>query len=204
MVKDFFMELGLKTGNSDPNLFIGLGVYMLLFVDDMLIVEKRPNVDKIKASILSNWKGKDLKTAKLFVGFEIDRDRLKRSIIIRQTIYIRKLLERMGMSKCNSNDLPIPAGTVLKESEESDLLKKDETGLYRQIIGSVIYLANNTRPDIAYAVGQLARFMLKPGTIHLKMTKHLLRYLQGTQDLGIQFRGQDRQTTQYSAWTDAT
>ncbi|KAI1002158.1 hypothetical protein K3495_g6042 [Podosphaera aphanis] len=188
MVKDFFVKLGLKAGNSDPNLFIGLGVYILLFVDDMLIVGKRLSVDKIKASILRNWNGKDLKTAKLFVGFEIERDRLRRSIIIRQTIYFKKLLEIMGRAKCNSNDLPIPAGAVLKESEESDLLKEDEKGL----------------PDIAYAVGQLARFMSKPGTIHLKMAKHLLRYLQGTQDLGIQYRGQDQQTTQYSARTDAT
>ena len=53
MVKAFFDTLGLKGVTADPNLFIGRGVYILLFVDDMLIIGKRADVNRVKAEIMS-------------------------------------------------------------------------------------------------------------------------------------------------------
>ncbi|KAI0992498.1 hypothetical protein K3495_g15687 [Podosphaera aphanis] len=170
----------------------------------MLIVGDRPDVDKAKHAILTKWKGKDLKQTRTFVGFEIVRDRKSRSILSHQRSYTIKLLERMGMLNCNPTELPMPAGTVLKDANESDLLENDEVNLYQQIIGSSIYLSNNTRPDISYAVGQLARFMSKPGKQHLKIAKQLLRYLKGTQNLGIKYDFSLKNDDQYAAWTDAT
>jgi hypothetical protein len=62
------------------------------------------------------------------------------------------------MTNANLTSLPILAGIVLKLVDEDDesLLEGDEITVYRQIIGSVLYLLNNTRPDILYAIGQLA------------------------------------------------
>ncbi|KAI1001348.1 hypothetical protein K3495_g6851, partial [Podosphaera aphanis] len=204
MVKSFFQSLGMKSGDSDPNLFIGKGIFLLLFVDDMLIVGNRLNVDKMKETILKEWKGKDLKATNTFIGIQIKRDRENRKIHIHQTAYTLKLLDRMSMLHCNPTHLPIPAGTTLKEACTDDLLDENESGLYRQIVGSTIYLSNNTRPDIAFPVGQLARFMSKPGTFHLRAAKQLLRYLKGTAEFGIQYGGLTCVNDQYSAWTDAT
>ena len=61
--------MGLKPGNSDPNLFISKGVYLLLFVDDMLIIGDYKLVDDIKREINKLWKCEDLKAASTFVGF---------------------------------------------------------------------------------------------------------------------------------------
>ena len=69
IVKKFFQELGLKLSIADPNLFTGHRVSILLFVDNMLIVSKRQQVDTVKAKILKQWKGKDLKAVDTFVGF---------------------------------------------------------------------------------------------------------------------------------------
>jgi len=69
------------------------------------------------------------------------------------------------MDKSNPVALPIPTRTVLKSTDD-DLLEGDDIIVYQQIVGSTIFLANNTRPDISYTVGQLARFMSKPATIH--------------------------------------
>jgi hypothetical protein len=66
-------------------------------------------------------------------------------------MYTKKLLERLKMDNCNPVKLPIPTGTVLKPDIES--LEYDDATVYRQIIGSTIYLLNCTRPDISYAVG---------------------------------------------------
>jgi len=60
------------------------------------------------------------------------------------------------MTNANSTSLPIPAGIVLKSVDDDSLLESDEITIYRQIVGSVLYLSNNTRPDTSYAVRQLA------------------------------------------------
>ena len=78
------------------------------------------------------------------------------------------------MDRANPSNLPIPAGTVLKSTNDDILLEGDDIYLYRQIVRSTIYLSNNTRPDIAYAVGQLARFMSVPIITYLQMVKQLL------------------------------
>jgi hypothetical protein len=109
--------------------------------------------------------------------------------------------------KVHSNPvaLPIPTRTVLKSTDGDDLLEGDNIIVYQQIVGSTIFLANNTRPDISYMVGQLARFMSKPATIHYQYSKILLRYLNGTREVGITYSNQRGQLPRsYNVWTDAT
>ena len=105
-----------------------------------------------------------MKAVDTFVGFQIVRNRKERTLTIHQSFYTTKLLERLGMDKSNPVALPIPTGTVLKSDD--NLLEGDDIIVYQQIVGSTIFLANNTRLDISYTVGQLARFMSKPATIH--------------------------------------
>jgi hypothetical protein len=83
------------------------------------------------------------------------------------------------MTNANSTSLPIPARTVLKSVNEDDesLLEGDEITIYKQIIRSVLYLLNNTHPNMSYAVGQLAQFISKPAAIYLQICKQLLQYL---------------------------
>jgi hypothetical protein len=126
----------------------------------MLVVRKRSNVDTAKALIGHKWKCKDLKKAKLFVGFQIDRDRKAKSLKIHQTLYSTKLLERFKIDQLNATNLPVPAGTVLKKQDKYHDLTDDakpldslEHQVYQQIVGSLIYLSNGTRIDLCYAVG---------------------------------------------------
>ena len=62
--------------------------------------------------------------------------------------------------------------------------------LYQSVVGSLMYLATCTRPDIAYAVGMLARFASKPNRSHWTAAKRVLRYLRGTDNLGILYKGE--------------
>jgi hypothetical protein len=90
------------------------------------------------------------------------------------------------MNNCNLTRLSIPAGTVLQPDTEEPLDYNKAT-VYRQIVGSTIYLANYTRPDISYVVGQLARFMAIPGQSYYRLSKQLLRYLNSTHKTGITY-----------------
>ena len=151
MVKEFYSKLGLQCSTADPNVFIGRGVYLPIFVDDKLIIGKRAAVDQIKIEIMAKWKCKDLGPADLFVGFQIEQNRAERSIRIYQTFYITKLLQRLKLENVNPVKLPISAGTVLQPDPEN-LLEGNKIMAYRQIVGSVLYLANCTRLDISYCV----------------------------------------------------
>jgi hypothetical protein len=73
--------------------------------------------------------------------------------------------------------------TILREGELMD--DPDLISLYQQITGSLIYLSNCCRLEMSWQVGQLARFMTSPAIEHLRVSKEMLRYLQGTINLGI-------------------
>jgi len=214
IVKAFFKALGLTSSEADPNLFIGKGVFILLFVDDMLMIGNREQVDSMKAQIMKRWDCKDLSPAEVFVGFQIERNRKLCSIKIYQAIYTTKLLEKLKIDQSYLVALPIPAGTVLT-SNNNNLLSDIDSKTYRMIVGSVLYLTNGTRPDIAYAAGQLARVMSKPGKEHYRICQLLLRYLNGTRNLGINYstrhlhlpvlnRTIDFKRAHYYIFTDAT
>ena len=70
-----------------------------------------------------------------------------------------------------------------ESSSDSDLI--DPT-MYRQLIGSLIYLVN-TRPNICYTVSVLSQFMSQPRQLHWVATKHVLRYLQGIVGYGLRY-----------------
>eukprot|EP00253_Pinus_taeda_P002065 PITA_02065 len=79
--------------------------------------------------------------------------------------------------------------TNWKKLHASDSELVDPT-LYRQLIGSLMYLVN-TRPDICFAVNTMSQFMCEPRKVHWVAAKHILRYLQGTVDYGLDYRQGD-------------
>ena len=69
MVKKFFKNIGLKAANTNPNLFIGNKVYILLFIDNILIAGRRRYLNITKIRILREWRCKDLGPVEVFIGF---------------------------------------------------------------------------------------------------------------------------------------
>jgi hypothetical protein len=86
---------------------------------------------------------------------------------------------------CKPKDVPISPGTVLGKEDESGTLPEENE--YNSIVGSLLYLAMHTRPDISFAVGTLSRFMSAPTHRHMQAAKHVLRYLRGTIEKGLFF-----------------
>ncbi|KAI0994703.1 hypothetical protein K3495_g13478 [Podosphaera aphanis] len=206
-VKSHFAKIGLRGGDANPNLFLGRNVYVLLYVDDMLIIGTKRAVESVKKDIKNRWKCKLLDPIETFVGLQVERNRVVRSLRIHQSAYTTKLLMRMKMQTCNSKQTPLPPKTILRKTQDGDTwrdLGNDETGLCRQIVGAILCLSNGTRPDISYAAGQLARFMSSPNSHHLEIAKHLLRYLNGTRNLGITYAASEAREIEWLAWTDAT
>jgi hypothetical protein len=74
---------------------------------------------------------------------------------------------------------------------------------YRQVVGTLIYASISTRPDISYAVNEVARYMADPGPLHWNAVKMILRYLNGTRDTGLTFGGNGDSPPVLQAYTDA-
>lgn len=181
-VDEYLATLGFTKSNADPNLYIKDNVYLLLYVDDNLIVGPRDQVDIVKTQLASRWKCKDLGPAILFVGLQINRDRNK-TLQIHQSSYVSRLLTRFGLDQANSRRLPFDSGVRLEPDtpfEDASLIR-----LYQQLVGCLLYLSNRSRPDISWCVTQLARYMSQPGESHLRAAKEVLRYLKGTSTYGL-------------------
>ena len=163
----------------------------------MLLIRTRARVNAAKKEIMTRWKCKDLGPAKLFVGFQIERNRAAKSLKIHQSFYIRKLLQKFGMTNMNSRVLPMQPKYILYKG---DPLDPDQISLYQQITGSLLYLVNCTRLELCWQVGQLARFMTSPSADHLRVAKEILRYLAGTITIGILYCGPPK----FDVYSDAS
>jgi hypothetical protein len=94
-----------------------------------------------------------------------------------------QILKQFSMTECKT--MPIPMVMDLKKMNDDDSDEIDPH-LYRQLIGSLMYLVN-TKPDICYVVNVLSQFMSQPRQTHWIATKHVLRYLRGTVGYGLRY-----------------
>jgi hypothetical protein len=181
---------GFKVSEADPSLYIYTGkefnTYILVYVDDILISSKSlDNVTTVKNALLSAFDARDLGEASTYLGINIYRDWESKTIKISQDRMITDLVNKYGVVDGKVRSIPLSPSVKLVKGE-GDILDK-AVYPYSQLVGSLMYLAVCTRPDISYAVGSLARYMAKPTTVHWQAAKGVLRYLAGTIDYGITY-----------------
>eukprot|EP00253_Pinus_taeda_P001980 PITA_01980 len=132
-----------------------------------------------KKNLATEFDMKDLGRMHYFLGLEVWQQ--KGEIFLGQGRYATEILKRFRMEDCRP--MATPMITNWKNIDASEDKDVDPT-LYRQLIGSLMYLVN-TRPDICYAVNTLSQFMVEPKRAHWAAAKHVLRYSQGTIDYGL-------------------
>lgn len=144
---------------------------------------------------------KDLGPAKFVLGMRIIHDQEKRTLSIDQSHYIKKVLERFGMSECKPAKTPMDVSAKLtNEMSPSNEESRNEMKNipYQSAVGSILFVAQITRPDIQYAVGAVSRFNNNPGIGHWTAVKRILRYLKGTTDLKLNYTKDKNYLTGYS------
>jgi hypothetical protein len=141
------------------------------------------------------------------LGLRITRDRKEGSLIVDQIEYVVKSIEKLTLETCQSRELPIISNSRLVKPTETE----QEKGLnlnghgYGSLVGTLLYGAICTRPDISYAVSKLAKFRDCHTKTHWKMLKDVFRYLKGTCTDGLHIRrrkGQEGPMT-VTAYCDA-
>ena len=91
------------------------------------------------------------------------------------------------MEDCKPMSIPMITSWKKLHASERELVNPT---LYRQLIGSLMYLVNS-RPDLCFAVNTLSQFMVEPRRVHWIAAKHVLRYLAGTMDYGLDYKRSD-------------
>jgi hypothetical protein len=185
----YLQQLGFEKSEADPKLyFIVVGedpLILLLYVDDLFITGAERLISSCKESLASEFEMTDIGLMHYFLGLEVWQE--PGHIFLGQGKYVCDILSKFQMEDSRPMTTPIITNWKKLHASESQLV---DSTLYHQLIGSLMYLVN-TRPDICFAVNTLSQFMVEPRRVHWVAAKHVLRYLCGTVDYGLDYHRGD-------------
>jgi hypothetical protein len=203
-LREELTRLGLLQSERDPTIFFQCSsadcVYVVVFVDDLLIAATRQQqADDLTSNLAQKFELKDLGPVSTYLGIEISRNEEGRVLYLSQEKYALKLIRKFGMQSAAPCDTPIVVGHDL--TNVSGPQGKPKECDYPQLVGALMYLMVCTRPDLAYAISVLARFMAKGKhtSTHWKAARRVLQYLIRTKEHALVLGGGDsRMLTVYA------
>jgi transposase InsO family protein len=175
---------GFVASKYDPCLLFKKEMMLVIYVDDVGIAAKyKKEVD----SLVQRLEDQGFKltregTFSEFLGIKFEKNDEDNSINMTQKGLIRKIIATAGMKDCNPNWTPAST-TPLGIDPDGEPM--DEEWSYRSIVGMLLYLTTNTRPDCSFAVSQVGRFCHDPKKSHATAIKTIVRYLHRTSDKGM-------------------
>lgn len=209
---DFMSNHEFKRSNHDWCVYTKLTgnhgmIYLLLYVDDMLIAcQDMSEINKLKAELKDHFKMKDLGAARKILGMEIIRHREKSQILLSQKGYLKKVLARFGMLECKPVQGPLACHLKLSSSQSPQTTEEQvhmNSIPYASGVGSLMYAMVCTRPDLAYAVSMVSRFIANPGKDHWQALKWIFRYLKGSLDVGLNFQSRENESDMLVGYVDS-
>ncbi|CAI7817729.1 unnamed protein product [Closterium sp. NIES-53] len=187
--------LGFAPSTADPSLFLRTDTslppfYILVYVDDLVFATvDTTGLAHVKSELQKRHTCTDLGELRSYLGLQITRDRAQRTITLTQSHMVQQVLQRFGFTYSS------PQATPLSTRHSLSALPLDESvepsGPYPELVGCLMYLMTCTRPDLAYPLSILARYVA-PGRHrpeHMAAAKRVLRYLCSTSGLGLVLGG---------------
>ncbi|EKM57313.1 uncharacterized protein PHACADRAFT_194872 [Phanerochaete carnosa HHB-10118-sp] len=152
----------------------GAPIFIITHVDDMSLMTSSLTVlTTVKKQIASRLEVTDMGKIKKYIGIEFSIDRERGIYTMHQTTYLTTIIERFGMLDSKPVRMPMDPDVHLTPTPENDA--PDTTFPYAAAIGSLMYAAVSTRPDIAFAVQHLSQFTAHPSAVHITAVKHIFR-----------------------------
>ena len=169
-------------------------MWIALYVDDMLMVGDEDLIEDLVTKVSSQYTIRDLGVPETFLGMEITRDKDRKSITLTCTKFIENITKRFSLERAKPERVPLHGKLTMEDqSTNKDGSKVDSTE-YRSFVGSIMYASTTCRPDIAFAVKELSRFLIDPLQSHLKAAKRVISYLYSTRHLGLKYSATKRST----------
>jgi hypothetical protein len=186
-------DLGFDPSEQDECVFYRGTTILLVYTDDCILIDKESeaNIDKAIADLNTIFDVEDEGTLEDYLGVQV-KHRKDGTIYLSQPHLIDSILQDLGFLDERGSLRERKTSTRATPAQTTRLIGPDPEGKpfthdwnYRSVIGKLNFLEKSTRPDIAYAVHQCARFMSNPKESHGHAIKHLGRYLLGTRDKGL-------------------
>ena len=159
-----------------------------VYVDDMNLVGTSEELQETAEYLKREFEMKDLGKTKYCLGLQMHH--CASGILVHQSAYIEKVLKRFGMDEAYPLSTPMVVRSLdtkndpFRPKEDNEMILGPEVP-YLSAIGALLYLAQCTRPDIAFSVNLLARYSSAPTIRHWNGVKNILRYLRGTINMGL-------------------
>ncbi|CAI7755768.1 unnamed protein product [Closterium sp. NIES-53] len=187
--------LGFAPSTADPSLFLRTDTslrpfYVLVYVDDLVFATPdTAGLAHVKSELQKRHMCTDLGELRSYLGLQITRDRARRTITLTQSHMVQQVLQRFGFTYSS------PQATPLSTRHSLSALPSDESvessGPYPELVGCLMHLMTCTRPDLAYPLSILARYVA-PGRHrpeHMAAAKRVLRYLCSASGMGLVLGG---------------
>ncbi|CAI7762922.1 unnamed protein product [Closterium sp. NIES-54] len=197
-LKTTLASLGFAPSTADPSLFLRTDTslppfYVLVYVDDLVFATADTEaLAHMKSELQKRHTCTDLGELTSYLGLRITRDRAQRTITLTQSHMVQQVLQRFGFTYSSSESTPLPTGHSLSAPPSDESV--EPSGPYPELVGCLMYLMTCTRPDLAYPLSLLARYVA-PGRhrkVHWDAAKRVLRYLCSTSGMGLVLGGRAR------------
>ncbi|CAI7880091.1 unnamed protein product [Closterium sp. NIES-53] len=195
-------SLDFAPSTADPSLFLRTDAtlppfYVLVYVDDLVFATADTEALALVKSELHKRHSRSLPCTDLgeltsYLGLRMSRDRAQRTITLTQSHMVQQVLQRFGFTYSSPQSTPLPTGHSLSAPPLDEWV--EPSGPYPELVGCLMYLMTCTRPDLAYPLSLLARYVA-PGRhrkVHWDAAKRVLRYVCSTSGMGLVLGGRAR------------
>ncbi|CAI7868131.1 unnamed protein product, partial [Closterium sp. NIES-53] len=187
--------LGFAPATADPSLFLRTDTslppfYVLVYVDDLVFATADTEaLTLVKSELQKRHTCTDLGELRSYLGLQITRDRARRTITLTQSHMVHQVLQRFGFQFSSPQPTPLSTSHSLSAPPSDESV--EPSGPYPELVGWLMYLMTCTRPDLAYPLSLLARYVA-PGRhrkVHWDAAKRVLCYLCSKSGMGLVLGG---------------
>ncbi|CAI7891154.1 unnamed protein product, partial [Closterium sp. NIES-53] len=187
--------LGFAPSTADPSLLLRTDTslppfYVLVYVDDLVFATTDTEaLALVRSKLQKRHTCTDLGELRSYLGLQITQDRARRTITLTQSHMVQQVLQRFSFTWSSAQATPLATGHSLPAPPSDESVEL--SGPYPELVGCLMYLMTCTRPDLAYPLGLLARYVA-PGRhrkVHMDAAKRVLRYLCSTSGMGLVLGG---------------
>ena len=189
-LKEYIELIKFQQSDADPCVYVrteGSMTVVAVYVDDLiLIAETMDEMKKVKESLATKFRMTDMGKLHYCLGITIVQDEDKKCLWLHQNQYVQNVLEKYSLTEAKV--VSTPADLSVRLEKNDGVSAEVDPIVYQSMVGSLLYAACATRPDIAHAVGAVAKFCSKPTEAHQTAVKRIFKYLKGSASLALKYQ----------------
>jgi hypothetical protein len=190
IIHKFLIDLSFKRSNSNHEVFIKNDIFLIMYVDDLLLFDLNLNdLRDIQNQLKRRFKMTNLRQLSHYLDMKIIISQNK--LVLIQSIYLKKILKQFEMNDCKSISTSMKSRVINSLMSATNKADQVIVKWYQQLIESLMWSAVHTRLGLAYSVKVLSRYAHNLDSTHCVLIKRMLRYVADTINVDLTFEKPD-------------